>query len=325
MGWCALQVVILCAGQEEGPCGPHQTLLSRSLRERRKAAHRPWDLGPPPWRPARFYTSPVSSPSRRCSREGTQSSLRRAWQPWGFPGDLAVKNLPAMQEPQETQVQPLGWEDPLEKEMATHSSILARDIPRTEESGGLQSIEWQRVGHDKGFSTHAGQGTLRRPPVSNRKPDRWNGPPSQGLQAMSLTTKPSHPRAPPWPDRGHALFSHPPNYSHNHSQEAHREPRVLKPPHKVSVLKSRTSSNGRQSDADEWIVAKWKVLFKKYDFLQLGFLPNVPNVEIALQDNQSASESVLGSGCQGRAREESQRDVRRRAQADARSKQQQIV
>ena len=48
-----------------------------------------------------------------------------------------VKNLPAMQE---TQVQPLGWEDPLEKEMATHSSILAWEIPWTEEPGGLQSI-----------------------------------------------------------------------------------------------------------------------------------------------------------------------------------------
>ena len=45
-----------------------------------------------------------------------------------------LKNLPAMQE---TQVQPLGREDPLEKEVATHSSILAWEIPRTEEPGGL--------------------------------------------------------------------------------------------------------------------------------------------------------------------------------------------
>ena len=56
-----------------------------------------------------------------------------------------VKNAPAMQE---TQVQSLGWEDPLEKEMATHSSILAWEIPRTEEPGGLQSIGLQRVRHD---------------------------------------------------------------------------------------------------------------------------------------------------------------------------------
>ena len=49
----------------------------------------------------------------------------------------AVKNMPAVQEMQETGVQPLGQEDPLEKEMATHSSILAWKVPRTEEPGGL--------------------------------------------------------------------------------------------------------------------------------------------------------------------------------------------
>ena len=55
-----------------------------------------------------------------------------------------VKNPPAMQE---TQVPPLGQEDPLEKGMATHSSILAWRILWTEEPGGLQSMELQRVGH----------------------------------------------------------------------------------------------------------------------------------------------------------------------------------
>ena len=49
---------------------------------------------------------------------------------------------------QETQVRSLGWEDPLEKEMAAHSSILAWEIPWTEEPGGLQSMESQRVGQD---------------------------------------------------------------------------------------------------------------------------------------------------------------------------------
>ena len=53
-----------------------------------------------------------------------------------------------MQEPQEMQVPSLGQEDPLEKEMATHSSILAWEIPWTEEPGGLQSTGSQRVGHD---------------------------------------------------------------------------------------------------------------------------------------------------------------------------------
>ena len=56
-----------------------------------------------------------------------------------------VKNLSAMQE---TWVQSLGWEEHLEKEMATHSSILAWKIPWTEEAGMLQSLGWQRVGHD---------------------------------------------------------------------------------------------------------------------------------------------------------------------------------
>ena len=56
-----------------------------------------------------------------------------------------VKNLPAMWE---TWVRSLGWEDPLEKEMAIHSSILAWRIPWTEEPGGLQSMGLQRVGHD---------------------------------------------------------------------------------------------------------------------------------------------------------------------------------
>ena len=56
-----------------------------------------------------------------------------------------VKNLPAVQE---TQVQSMGWEDPLKKEMATHSSILAWGIPWTEEPGRLQFVEYQRVRHD---------------------------------------------------------------------------------------------------------------------------------------------------------------------------------
>ena len=53
-----------------------------------------------------------------------------------------------MQEMQEMQVQSLGGEDPLEEEMATHSSILAWKIPWTEESGELQSMGSQRAGHD---------------------------------------------------------------------------------------------------------------------------------------------------------------------------------
>ena len=57
-----------------------------------------------------------------------------------------VKNLPAMQE---TWVRSLGWEDPLEKEMVTHSSITAWRVLSTEEPGRLQSMGSQRVGHYK--------------------------------------------------------------------------------------------------------------------------------------------------------------------------------
>ena len=62
-----------------------------------------------------------------------------------FPGGAVVKNQPANEE---TQVQSLGGEDPLEEEMATNSNILAWKIPWTEEPGGLQSIGLQRVRHD---------------------------------------------------------------------------------------------------------------------------------------------------------------------------------
>ena len=61
-----------------------------------------------------------------------------------FPGGSAVKNLPEVQ----MWVQSLGWEDPLEKEMATYSSLLAWKIPRIEEPGGLQSMGLQKIGHN---------------------------------------------------------------------------------------------------------------------------------------------------------------------------------
>ena len=63
----------------------------------------------------------------------------------GFPDSSAVKSLPAMQE---TWVQSLSWEDPLEKEMAIHSRILIWEISWTEEPGILQPTESQRLGHD---------------------------------------------------------------------------------------------------------------------------------------------------------------------------------
>ena len=77
---------------------------------------------------------------------------------WGFPSDSVVKSLPI----QEMRIQSLGGEDPLEKEMATHSSIPAWRIPWTEEPGGLHSMGLQRVRHNlttrqqeqQSFSTH---------------------------------------------------------------------------------------------------------------------------------------------------------------------------
>ena len=59
-----------------------------------------------------------------------------------------VKNLPVVQEAQELQFQSLGQEDPLEEKMATHFSILARKIPRTEKLGRLQSMGSKRAGHN---------------------------------------------------------------------------------------------------------------------------------------------------------------------------------
>ena len=68
----------------------------------------------------------------------------------GFPGGSLVKNRPAKQE---TWVRSLGQEDPLEKEMATHSSILAWEIPWTDRPDRLYSMGLQRVGHDLAIKT----------------------------------------------------------------------------------------------------------------------------------------------------------------------------
>ena len=78
----------------------------------------------------------------------------QVFQHWALESDLVssyslvaqmVKSLSAMQE---TWVQSLGWEDPLEKEVAAHPSIFTWKIPWIEQPGSLQSMGWQRVGHD---------------------------------------------------------------------------------------------------------------------------------------------------------------------------------
>ena len=78
----------------------------------------------------------------RSPGDGIGYLLQYSWAPLAA---QMVKNPPAMWE---TWVQSLGWEDPLEEDMATHSSILAQRIPWTEEPGGLQSMGLQRAGHD---------------------------------------------------------------------------------------------------------------------------------------------------------------------------------
>ena len=72
----------------------------------------------------------------------------------GFPGGSVVKTLPANAENWETQIRSLGRGDPLNEEMATHSSLIAWRIPWTEELCGLQSIGSQIVRHD-GATEHA--------------------------------------------------------------------------------------------------------------------------------------------------------------------------
>ena len=89
--------------------------------------------------------------SLHCSPETTTTSLTGYIPTQNRASLLAqrLKRLPAMRE---TWVRSLGQEDPLEKEMSTHSSILAWRIPWTEELGGLQSMGSQRVGHNRATS-----------------------------------------------------------------------------------------------------------------------------------------------------------------------------
>ena len=86
-----------------------------------------------------------------CSATEEVHTRGKDYQPVGFPGGSEVKHLPPMWE---ARVRSQGREDLLEKEMATHSSILAWRIPWTEEPGGLQSTGLQRVGHDCATSLH---------------------------------------------------------------------------------------------------------------------------------------------------------------------------
>ena len=91
------------------------------------------------------FWSPSDQRSTGCSWSTDVFYLTFPLFKWASLVAQGVKRLPTMQE---TRVRSLGWEDPLGKEMATHSSTIARRIPRTEEPGRLQSTGWQRVIHD---------------------------------------------------------------------------------------------------------------------------------------------------------------------------------
>ena len=122
-------------------------ISSRVSFRRREWTHIPCVFGIP----GRFFTHwAIRECLTLCDPHGLYS-------PWNSLGQntraslvaQSVKNLPAVQE---AQVWSLGWDDPLEKEMANHSSILARKIPWTEDPGGLQSMGSQRVRHDWGLT-----------------------------------------------------------------------------------------------------------------------------------------------------------------------------
>ena len=83
------------------------------------------------WNTYSYYNMDGLEVLTLCGRRQTSDPIYMK----GFPGGSVIKNLPVMQELQETWVQSLGWEDPLEEGMATHSSILIRIIPWTEELG----------------------------------------------------------------------------------------------------------------------------------------------------------------------------------------------
>ena len=116
--------------------------FSARCRERRKRLQQPGsDLGQ---RRCLFWAK-WSSPAPPGILRNGSSGLGLLRCIMGYPGGSAVKNPPAIQE---TPVQSLSWEDPLEKGMATHSSVPAWEIPWTEEPGRLQFVRSQRVEHD---------------------------------------------------------------------------------------------------------------------------------------------------------------------------------
>ena len=125
----------------------------------------------------------------------SSKNICRMWTGSGFPSSSAVKNLPAIQE---TQVQSLGWEDPLEEVMTTHSNVFARRIPWTEEPGGLQSVGSQTVGYDWSNWAWTGSETgVKNPGLRAKKEkrngsvrDRLHGPTASHMSSEQVVTFP---------------------------------------------------------------------------------------------------------------------------------------
>ena len=116
-----------------------QTKIPRAVEQRRY--HNYWVCLP---QQTKTQSSKKEKKIRKCQWTSSRIAIKQTLI-WGFPVGSMAKNLPAMQE---MQVWAQAWEDPLEKEMSTHSSIFARKIPWTEEPGRLQFIGSQRVRHD---------------------------------------------------------------------------------------------------------------------------------------------------------------------------------
>ena len=147
-----------------------------------------WGLTRPAWKPPPI--SPI--PTRN-----TQMGICKTHQGASFVAQL-VKKLSAVQE---TWVRSLGWEDPLEKEMATHSSILAWKISWTEETGGLHSMGSQRVRHDWVTNTKLIEGFCdwadHMPLVTlSHRNHRWNY--SITVAAQLLESPPARQETPVW-------------------------------------------------------------------------------------------------------------------------------
>ena len=122
---------------------------------------------------------------------------------WASPVAQRLKHLPVMWE---TQVRSLGREDPLEKEMATHSSILTWRIPWMEEPGRLQSMGLQRVGHDWATSLHftslhfmscLEEGSPNKYQLNGQKKERIEATAHTSVESSSNNATLGHP-GPPW-------------------------------------------------------------------------------------------------------------------------------